>query len=73
MEELDLQLPEPTPTPEVKKKVSKKSKPCVSCPDGINDENLREKVLELKEKGFDDNRIAAMLMISKERIIRVQQ
>lgn len=76
MEEFEvskLPQPLPTPTPEVKKKVSKKSKPCTNCPDGINDENLRAKVLELKDKGFDDNRVAAMLMISKERIIKVQQ
>jgi len=67
-----LPQPLPTPTPEIKK-VSKKSKPCTNCPDSINDENLREKVLALKDKGFDDNRIAAMLMIRKERIIQVQQ
>lgn len=72
MEELELQ-PSPTPTPEVKKKVSKKSKPCTSCPDGIDDENLRVKVLALKDKGYNDNQVAAMLMIRKERIIEIQQ
>ena len=68
------QLPQPlpTPTPEIKK-VSKKKKPCVNCPDNINDENLREKVLALKDKGYNDNQVAAMLMIRKERIIEVQK
>ena len=69
MEELELQ-PTPTPTPSVmvkkKKRVSKKEQPCKECPDYSKEDLLREKVLAFRAKGYNDNQIAAMLMIHKQ-------
>ena len=36
------------------------------------DEVMREKVIALREKGFDNNRIAAMLMINKEKVEKLK-
>lgn len=64
MEEQELQ---PTPTPTLtKKKVSKKG--CKDCPDYTYEDLLREKILAFKAKGYNDNQIAAMLMIHKEYV-----
>ena len=59
-----LPQPLPTPTPEIKK-VSKKSKPCKDCPDYSKEDLLREKILTFRGKGYNDNQIAAMLMVHK--------
>lgn len=70
MEELELQ-PTPTPTPSTKK-VSKKSKPCKDCPDYSEENLLREKILAFKAKGYNDNQVAAMLMVHKEYVQTVK-
>lgn len=36
------------------------------------DELLRQKVISLREKGFDNNRIAAMLMINKQKVEKLK-
>ena len=36
------------------------------------DELLRQKVISLREKGFDNNRIAAMLMIKKQKVEKLK-
>ena len=66
------QILEPTPTPVIKKKVSKKEKPCKDCPDYSKEDLLREKVLAFRAKGYNDNQIAAMLMVHKEYVQNVQ-
>lgn len=71
MEELELK-PEPTPTPVVKKKVSKKEKPCKDCPDYSKEDLLRDKVLAFRAKGYNDNQIAAMLMVHKQYVESVK-
>ena len=63
---------EPTPTPVVKKKVSKKEKPCKDCPDYSKEDLLRDKVLAFKAKGYNDNQIAAMLMVHKQYVESVK-
>ena len=64
--------PTPTPTPEKKKKVSKKEQPCKDCPDYSQEDLLREKVLAFKAKGYNDNQIAAMLMVHKQYVESVK-
>lgn len=58
----------PTPTPEVKKKVSKKEEPCKDCPDYSKEDLLREKVLAFKAKGYNDNQVASMLGVHKQYV-----
>ena len=36
------------------------------------DELMRQKVKSLRDKGFDNNRIAAMLMINKEKVEKLK-
>ena len=62
---------EPTPTPAPKKKVSKKEEPCKDCPDYTQEDLLREKVILFREKGYNDNQIAAMLMVQKSLVKQV--
>jgi len=71
MEELEL-TPQPASTPLPKKKVSKKDKPCNDCPDYSQEDLLREKVLMFRGKGYNDNQIAAMLMIHKQYVESVK-
>jgi hypothetical protein len=66
------QFVEPTPTPEVKKKVSKKEQPCKDCPDYSKEDLLRDKVLAFRAKGYNDNQIAAMLMVHKQYVESVK-
>ena len=75
MEELfeqEEQFVEPTPTLEVKKKVSKKEQPCKDCPDYSKEDLLREKVLMFKSKGYNDNQVAAMLGVHKQYVESVK-
>ena len=58
----------PVPTP----KVSKKKKPCKDCPDYSKEDLLREKVLAFRAKGYNDNQIAAMLMVHKQYVESVK-
>lgn len=37
------------------------------------EDHLREKVLDLRAKGFDDNRIAAMLLIHKYIVEQIKE
>jgi len=69
---LDDQTLEPTPTPTKIKKVSKKEKPCKDCPDYEKEDLLRDKVLAFRAKGYNDNQIAAMLMVHKEYVQSVK-
>jgi len=36
------------------------------------EDHYREKVLDMRAKGFDNNRIAAMLMIPKQRVENIK-
>ena len=70
--EQEEQFVEPTPSPEKKKKVSKKEQPCKDCPDYTHEEILRDKILGFKSMGYNDNQIAAMLMIHKHYVESVK-
>lgn len=68
---------EPTPTPTVSntselvvKKRSKKG--CKDCPDYTREDYLRDKILTFRAKGYNDNQIAAMLMIHKHYVESVK-
>ena len=64
---------EPTATPAPKKKkVSKKEEPCKDCPDYAQEDLLRDKVLAFRAKGYNDNQIAAMLMVHKQFVESVK-
>jgi len=67
-----METPQPASTPLPKKKVSKKDKPCNDCPDYSQEDLLREKVLMFRGKGYNDNQIAAMLMIHKQYVESVK-
>lgn len=62
----------PTPTPKVKKTVAKASNKCKDCPDYSKEDLLREKILSFRGKGYNDNQIAAMLMIHKQYVEKVK-
>jgi len=67
-----METPQPASTPLPKKKVSKKDKTCNDCPDYSQEDLLREKVLMFRGKGYNDNQIAAMLMIHKQYVESVK-
>ena len=70
------QILEPTSTPTIPqvkiKKVSNKQEPCKDCPDYSKEDLLREKVLAFRAKGYNDNQIAAMLMVHKQYVESVK-
>lgn len=80
MEEIQSPL-EPTPTPKPLKYKAKVivsdidntvHKPCKDCPDYSKEDLLREKVLSLRGKGYNDNQIAAMLTVHKQFVESVK-
>ena len=63
---------EPTPTPTPKKKRAKKEQPCKDCPDYTTPDTLAEKVRTFRAKGYNDNQIAAMLMVHSQYVKTVK-
>ncbi len=60
---------QPVDVPKKRKKKAEKKEPCLDCPDYTEEEELiREKVLQFRSKGYNNNQVASLLRLHKEYV-----